>query len=158
MYLLTVLALCCALVLPAFGGTVLFSATGVNAASIQSTVDSFRTALGTNNGAVATPFPNGRREINWDGVPDNLAAPNNLPANQFQGRGVLFSTPGTGFQVSANAGVAPIEFDNLFAGNSLEFAPFSAQRLFTALGSTITDVTFVVPGSLTPAFTSGFGV
>ena len=97
-YVLTVLVLCCALVLPAFGGPVLFSATGLNAASIQSTVDSFRTALGTNNGAVATPFPSGRREINWDGVPDTLAAPNNLPANQFQVAGVLFRRRGPVFR------------------------------------------------------------
>jgi len=146
----------CTLVFPAFPAAVVFSATGINTVAIQPTVDSFRAALGTNNGATATPFPNGRREINWDGVPNNLAAPNNMPANQFLGRGVLFSTAGTGFQVSANAGVAPIEFDNLFAGNSAEFAPFSPQRLFTALGSTVTDVTFVAPGTNLAAYTSGF--
>jgi hypothetical protein len=37
------------------------------------------------------------------------------------------------------------------------FEVFSAQRLFTAVGSNITDVTFFVPGFPTPATVSGFG-
>src|SRR5947208_14055913 len=44
-----------------------FQAAGPNAASIQSSVDAFRAALGNNNGNAAQPFPTGRREINWDG-------------------------------------------------------------------------------------------
>jgi len=105
-------------------------------------------------------FGSGRREINWDGVPDALSAPNNLPANFFNvnsPRGVVFSTPGTGFQVSANAGVAPVRFDTINPGYSAIFQTFSPQRLFAALSSTITDVSFFVPGSTTPSFTSSFG-
>ena len=142
----------------AFAAAIPFSVSGLDATSIQVTVDAFRTALGTNNGAAATPFPSGRREVNWDGVPDALSAPNPMPKTQFQARGILFDTPGTGFQVSANAGgVALIEFDNLAAGNSSLFAPFSAQKLFTAVGSPITDVTFIQPGSSITASTSAFG-
>ena len=69
----------------------------------------------------------------------------------------MFSTPGTGFQVSANAGVAPIEFDNLDPTYSGTFGVFSAQKLFTALGSNIVDVNFLVPGTATAALTRGFG-
>ncbi len=138
-----------------------FGAAGSNAASIQSTVDNFRTQLG--GGTV--PGANGsfggvRREINWDGVPDAFAAPNSLPANFFNvnsPRGAVFSTPGTGFQVSANAGVAPVEFDNLNPGYSAQFQTFSPQRLFTAIGSNILDVNFFVAGTNVPAFSSGFG-
>ncbi|MGZ5226674.1 MAG: hypothetical protein ACXWCS_21140 [Burkholderiales bacterium] len=139
---------------------VTFTAAGANSAAIQGTVDAFRTALGTLNANVVGSFGSGRREINWDGVPDALAAPNNLPANFFNvnsPRGVVFSTPGTGFQVSANSGVAPIEFGNINPTYSSLFAPFSAQRLFTALGSNIVDINFFVPGTNTPAFTTGFG-
>src|ERR671926_553900 len=92
----------------------IFSATGSSGADIQAAVNAFRTDLGTLNANVAGSFGAGRREINWDGVPDALAAPNNLPANFFNAnspRGVVFSTSGTGFQVSANSGVAPVQFD-----------------------------------------------
>ncbi len=139
----------------------LYTATGANAASITPVITNFRTALGTLNPNVPGPLPPGRREINWDGVPDALSAPNNLPANFFNvnsPRGVVFSTPGTGFQVSTNAVVAPVEFGNIDPTYPALFAPFSAQRLFTALGSNITDINFFVPGTNIPALTRAFGV
>src|SRR5438445_9742631 len=117
-------------------GPVVFLASGPNPAGIQSTVDIFRTTLGTLNANVPGSFGSGRREINWDGVPDALSAPNNLPANFFNvnsPRGVVFATPGSGFQVSANTGIAPIEFGNLNATYPSIFRTFSPQRLFTAL-------------------------
>src|SRR5262249_9038780 len=69
------------------------SAAGADPASIQATVDQFRNDLGGSNNGVGNSFATGRREINWDGVPDNFAAPNNLPANFFNAnsaRGVVF--------------------------------------------------------------------
>src|SRR2546427_11398076 len=45
-----------------------FQAAGPTAASIQSTVDAFRAALGNpNNGNAPGPLASGRREIHWDG-------------------------------------------------------------------------------------------
>lgn len=78
-------------------------------------------------------------------------------------RGALFTTPGTGFQVSVDttpdpAGTAT-EFGNIQGFAPAEFDAFSPQRLFTSLGSHITDVTFAVPGTPgTLASTHGFGV
>jgi len=144
----------------ASAGVITFSSSGSNAAAIQTTVDAYRTSLGTLNPNVAGSAGSGRREINWDGVPDALSAPNNLPANFFNvnsPRGVVFSTPGTGFEVSGNAGVAPIEFDNINATYSGIFQTFSAQRLFTPIGSNVMDVNFFVPGSGTASYTSAFG-
>jgi hypothetical protein len=148
---------------PAFA-LVVRSGTGTTAASITPARDAFRIDLGGGTVAGANGlFSDGtgaRREINWDGVPDGFAAPNNLPANFFNvnsPRGAVFSTPGTGFQVSANAGIAPIEFDNLDPSYSSTFAPFSPQRLFTALGSNVVDVNFFVPGTTTAAVARGFG-
>ena len=72
-------------------------------------------------------------------------------------RGALFATPGTGFaQVPAD------QVDDLFSQPSyaVQFGTFSPLRLFTPIGSNITDVTFFVPGanaSLHPATVSGFG-
>src|SRR5262245_58159199 len=46
--------------------------------------DQFRTDLGGGNVAGANgSFGGVRREINWDGVPDNFSAPNNLPFDFF---------------------------------------------------------------------------
>ena len=137
------------------------SSAGANATDITSARDAFRTDLGGGTTAGANgSFGGIRREINWDGVPDAFSAPNNLPANFFNvnsPRGVVFSTPGNGFQVSANAGVAPIQFANIDATYPSTFEPFSAQRLFTALGSNTVDVNFFVPGTTTPALVRGFG-
>lgn len=160
-----VLGLSIALVAPFAGlaAAVTFSAAGPDPASIQGTVDAFRAALGTLNPNVAGTFGTGRREINWDGVPDQFAAPNNMPANFFNvnsPRGAVFTTGGTGFQVSANAvnpTATPVEFGNLNAVYPGSFQTFSPQRLFTALGSNILDVNFFIPGSGVPASVSGFG-
>jgi hypothetical protein len=145
---------------PAFA-QVITQGSGVNAAAIQTQVDAFRTSLGTLNANVAGSFGAGRREINWDGVPDVFSAPNALPANFFNSnspRGVQFSTPGTGFQVSSTtASGVPVNFGNIDPSYATSFTTFSAQRLFTAIGSNILDVNFFVPGSLTPALTRGFG-
>src|SRR5437868_387412 len=111
----------------------LFQASGANPAAIQTTVDNFRTALGALNPNQVGSFGSGRREINWDGVPDALAAPNNLPANFFNSnspRGVIFGTPGTGFQVSATAASGtPVEFGNINPTYPDLFQTFSPQRL-----------------------------
>ena len=122
--------------------------------------DLFRTDVG--GGAVAGAnglFGGLRREINWDGVPDSFAAPNNLPLNFFNAnspRGAVFSTPGTGVAVSANAGAAPIEFGNINATYSTIFQTFSAQRLFAAIGSNVVDVNFFAAGTNDPGATSAF--
>ena len=56
--------------------------------------------------------------------------------------------------VSANAGEStPVLFG--FPG---DFQSFSAQRLFTAVGSPITDIYFFVPGTNSAATTSAFGL
>jgi hypothetical protein len=143
---------------PAQAGFISFEAAGANAAAITPTRDAFRAAVG--GGAVAGAngsFGGLRREINWDGVPDGFSDPNLLPANFFNAnspRGAVFSTPGTGFLVSANAGGA---VPTLF-GFSTDFQTFSPQKLFTAVNSNITDVTFFLPGTNVAATTSAFGL
>src|SRR5215218_103219 len=58
-------------------------AAGANAAAIQGAVDQFRADLGTLNPNNGQSFKSGRREINWDGVPDNFSAPNFMPNDFF---------------------------------------------------------------------------
>lgn len=137
---------------------VTFESAGANAAAIATTRDAFRVAVGGGTVAGANgSFGGARREINWDGVPPAQADPNLLVANFFNvnsPRGVVFSTPGTGFLVSSNAGdPAPVLF-----GFPNDFQVFSPQRLFTAVNSNITDVLFFLPGTTIEATTHAFGV
>ena len=146
---------------PVGAAPVVFAGTGADAASLTPVVNAFRASLGGGlNPNVAGSFASGRREINWDGVPNNLADPNNLPPDFFNvnsPRGAVFSTPGSAVRVSANAGIAPVRFGTIDPSYPATFQTFSPQRLFTAVGSNIVDVTFFVPGSTTPATVSGFG-
>ena len=71
-------------------------------------------------------------------------------------RGAVFSTPGTGVAVSANASIAPIEFDNINPTYSQIFKTFSAQRLFAAIGSNVVDVNFFSAGTTNAGSTSAF--
>lgn len=141
----------------AWAGFVTFESAAANPAGITPTRDAFRTAVGGGTVAGADgSFGGLRREINWDGVPDARSDPNALPGNFFNvnsPRGVEFSTPGSGFRVSANAGLST----PAFFGFGNDFQAFSAQRLFTAINSNITDVRFFVPGTSTAATTNAFG-
>lgn len=137
-----------------------FTAAGPTPASIQTAVDNFRTALGANNG-VGGSFASGRREINWDGVPNGFSAPNNLPGTFFNAnspRGAVFTTAGSGFQVSATAASGtPVRFGNIDASYPANFQAFSAERLFTVIGANTLQIDFFVPGTTTAATVSGFG-
>lgn len=144
----------------AWAGPVLitFEGTGATPADITATRDAFRAAVGGGTVAGANgSFGGVRREINWDGVPDAFSDPNALPPDFFNvnsPRGVVFSTPGTGFLVSANAALAT---PTLF-GFANDFQTFSPQRLFTAVNSNVIDVLFFLPGTTVPATTSAFGL
>jgi hypothetical protein len=135
------------------------------AGDISTVVDEYRSLLGSDNGVEpGSKGPSGFREINWDGVPDEMAAPNFMPSDFFnapeapRARGAFFSTPGEGIQVSADndnpSGTAPY-FTNINPGYT--FKTFSEERLFSPLGSNVVDLTFFVPGTNTPAVVRGFG-
>lgn len=142
---------------------------GSNTAAIQAIVDQFRADLGGSNNGAGGSFTSGRREINWDGVPDNFAEPNNFPVDFFNvnsQRGVIFNAieDATGaalnqFAVSARdtSGTA-VRFGNLNANYTTIFTTFSPQRLFIARNTHIMEVNFVIPGTNIPATVSGFGV
>jgi len=147
-----------------------FEASGAAPADIQTAVDAFRNFLGNPNNIAGPPSATGHREINWDGVPDAFSAPHLLPANFFNKnspRGIVFFTPGTGFEVSANLvnpTFTPVRFGNINPVYPALFSTFSPQKLFTALNSTITENLFFVPSgtpgvnSTQSATVKGFGV
>jgi PEP-CTERM motif len=125
-----------------------FSASGANAAAIQTTVDTFRTAIGDPvNGNMPGAQGAGRREINWDGGGSLATAPGATPFTVFQTRGSIFSTTGTGFlQATADQpdGLADRFLQPDYA---TEFERFSEFRLFVPVDSNVTDGVFSVPGS-----------
>jgi hypothetical protein len=129
------------------------------AGNISPLLEQYRALLGDNLGN-KPPAKKGRREINWDGIPDDKAAPAFLPADIFKVRGVMLTTPGDGVQASARAGNpagTPPRFGNVNPTYVDTFTHFSAERLFSPIGSNAVDVTFVVPGSDKPAVVKGFG-
>lgn len=143
--------------------TIIFKATG-DSLAISPALSEFRELLGSPN-VVPGPtggFKTGRREINWDGVPDMFTNNNSFPADFFgsfdpalpggRKRGLVYSTPGIGFSVSNN------DFSFINLKYSEQFNAFSPKRTFIAVGSNITDNFFKVPGTNIDASVQGFGV
>jgi hypothetical protein len=133
---------------------------------VRRAVEKFRGLLGPNNGGAPGGKPKGRREINWDAVPDELAAPHALPANFFnaaeapRARGALLTTPGDHVAVSAdsdNPDDAAVRFGDLNPGYASQFRTFSPERLFSPIGSNVVNLKFRVPGTRTPGLVRGFG-
>lgn len=125
---------------------------------INTQITAFRTLLG--DPLNTTVNTTGRREINWDAVPDNQTNTDNFPGDFFNStdpalpagrkRGIVFSTPGKGLRVSDK------DFSDVVSGNE-QFKAFSPARTFAAIGSNKMDLTFKIPGTANAAFVRGFG-
>jgi hypothetical protein len=141
-----------------------FQAAGPDAASIQSSVDAFRAALGDNNLNNPGPLQKGRREINWDGGNPNVLD-TTAPVNPFlvflNTRGSQFKTPGLGLSQAPPSGGPQGGLAVLFGNPTYGqiFSTFSASRLFTPVGSNTTEASFSIPGTNgnAPATVRGFG-
>jgi len=147
----------------AVAAPLLFTDSGASASDIVAEVNVFRAALGNpNNGNATGPLLTGRREINWDGGGPpviNGTAPV-TPFNVFlDTRGASFTTPGSGLTQAAVTG-GLLSLDTINPTYATTFTTFSQNRLFTPLGSTITDATFSIPGTngTAAATITGFGV
>jgi hypothetical protein len=142
-----------------------FQAAGATAASIQSTVDAFRARVGDpNNLNNPGPLQKGRREINWDGGNPNVldtTAPVNPFLTFLNTRGSQFKTPGLGLSQGPPSGGPQGGLAVLFGNPTYGkiFKAFSLSRLFTPVGSNITEASFSIPGSngLAPATVRAFG-
>ena len=122
-----------------------------DSATVAGKLDEFRAALGgALNAPNAPPAADGRREINWDGVPPAVTNVDNFPLDFFNvnsKRGALLSTPGTGLRV-----------DSLDFGIPTQFHSFSPKKLFAAVGSDQVAVDFKIVGTNTNGLVKGFGV
>ena len=146
---------------------VVFQAAGPDRPSIQSSVDAFRKAVDPDNqinGNNPGPLAIGRREINWDGVGGTLVTTDPVtPFNTFLNtRGSQFTTPGIGLTQGPPSGGPQGGLAALFNNPTYAttFKPFSDFRLFTPVGSNVTNGLFFIPGSngTTAAVVRGFGV
>jgi hypothetical protein len=150
---------------------IIFQAAGPTSESIQSTVDAYRAALGDpNNANNAGPLASGRREINWDGGGSTDTTDPVTPFNVFLNtRGGQFTTLGIGLSQAPQSGGAQGGLEALFNNPTYgaTFSTFSAPRLFTPVGSNLTEALFFVPGAnpnlppgtnpQAPATVRGFG-
>jgi hypothetical protein len=133
---------------------VVFSATG----DINSKIGEFRNQLGVLN--TTTGQTTGRREINWDGVPDNMTGLK-LPGNFFnptapgspesRQRGLLYAE-------NADAIVSKNFFAEINAQAATEFSNFSGDKSFAVVNAALWPVEFRVAGQTTAATVKGFGI
>ena len=138
-------------------------ATAADANGISGVVTLFRFGLGADNGDFEGPFEFGRREINWDDVPDGFAEPNAFPNDYYKNsvnRGVVLATANGGaFSVSARStSGTEVEFGNINPNFIDCFEPLSGDRVYSQKGTTFTDMKFFVPGTDIPAGIHSFGV
>ena len=134
--------------------------------NLKVAVRQFRKLLGPNNGGGPGGKAKGRREINWDAVPDEFAEPNALPSDFFnaktapRARGAILETPGDHVAVSADSsnptGTA-VRFGDINPAYTSQFKTFSPERLFSPIGSNVVNLTFRVPGTKKRAVVRGFG-
>ncbi|MEM1184260.1 MAG: hypothetical protein AAGI53_04570 [Planctomycetota bacterium] len=161
-------AIVCAAAIAAGAGAVnaqlVRTGASADAAGLSGIVDTFRNDLGQLNANEPGSVGSGRRQINWDAAPDAVSAPNAFAGDFFnadfnpRARGIEFTTPGSGFQLSATeASGQGVRFSNINAAYADKFSTFSPERLFTALDSNVVEVQFFVAGSDTKATTTGFG-
>lgn len=136
------------------------------AGDIQAAIDEYRNLLGPNNGGTAGSQGSGRREINWEGVPDEYSSPNDYPFEFFntaegtRARGAVFSSPGGKIQVSAsknNPTQTLLHFGNINPQYTEIFPAFSGDKLFSPVESNIVDLRFYIPGTNQAAVVNGFG-
>jgi hypothetical protein len=133
---------------------VIISASG----DINPKLNEFRALLGD----VLNTTPgqtSGRREINWDAVPD-MYATQKLPSDFFNpvapGSPVALQR-GFRYSVDVDARISSNGFADLDASNGTEFSSFSGTKTFSAVSSNLWNVDFEVAGQPVAASVKGFG-
>ncbi|MFM9910307.1 MAG: hypothetical protein ACKVOW_13210 [Chitinophagaceae bacterium] len=135
---------------------IIVAATG----DISSRVNDFRNMLGLPLNTLPGSI-NGRREINWDGVPSEFVNqslpvdffnPTTTDAPQARQRGLIYSSVTGEFRVSNNG------FANVNQGAATEFTTFSGDKVFANISNNLWDAGFQVAGQAVAATVKGFGI
>lgn len=125
---------------------------------INPVLNRFRTQLGALNN---TPgFTTGRREINWEGVPDSLMGlkmPNDF-FNPTAAGSPVARQRGLVYAGADNAVVSKTNFAEINATASTEFSAFSGTKTFAVTNAALWPVNFRVAGQNTEATIQGLGI
>lgn len=135
-------------------GILVFSANG----DISGTLESFRLRLGNLN--TAPGATGGRREVNWDGVPDSLSGIK-LPNDFFNPTAAGAPTGrqrGLVYAGLNDAMVSKTGFTEVNALAASDFAAFSGSKTFAVVNANEWPVEFKVAGQATSAGVKGFGL
>ncbi|WP_336518308.1 hypothetical protein [Pollutibacter soli] len=132
-----------------------------NESALAAKIDQFRLLLGDPVNS-APGVTEGRREINWDGVPASLTNNNNFPVDFFnltdpagangRKRGLVYLNTGSPLRLDSSSFA---EIDPSYAD---EFIPFSKKKAIISATSNITELQFKLAGTNTAAFIKGFGI
>jgi hypothetical protein len=134
--------------------TIVFSASG----DISNKLNEFRSQLGNLN--TTTGMTVGRREINWEGVPDSimgLRMPNDFFNPTVPGSPVARQR-GLVYIGGDNAVVSKTNFADINALAASEFGAFSGTKTFAVTNALLWPVNFRVAGTNTDAVVMGFGI
>ncbi|MBT2560236.1 hypothetical protein J7E50_03240 [Pedobacter sp. ISL-68] len=133
-----------------------------DSSAIISKVNQFRNHAGLTLNTFPDGSVNGRREINWDGVPADFISPRLFPANFFNNidpaapdgrkRGLVYTPNEATLLISDNS------FSEIDTAFKRQFAQFSKNKLFSPKGTTTSEIRFMVPGTNTPAYVTSFGL
>jgi hypothetical protein len=127
-------------------------------ADITIKMDEFRSQLGVLN--TTTGVTGGRREINWDGVPDSLTGiklagdffnPVSPGAPVGRQRGLVYAGV-------SDAMVSKNNFSEINAAAAPAFAAFSGNKSFAVVNAALWPVEFAIAGKTTAATIKGFGI
>jgi hypothetical protein len=133
-------------------------ATVTSVGDITSDVNAFKSSLGNLN--TTTGVTGGRREINWDAVPDSFAL-NNMPVNFFNPTGAnanITLQRGFEYDVAGSFRVSKNGFAELKTEAIADVQPFSGAKTFANTSTPEWPVGFKVAGQNTDAAVSAFGV
>lgn len=132
---------------------VIFSANG----NITAKLTEFRNLLGNLNST--TGLTTGRREVNWDGVPDSLDG-KTLPGNFFnptEAGSPVSLQRGLVYAAADVAMVSKTGFSEVNAEASTEFTSFSGNKSFAVISTNRWPVSFQVAGQNKIATVKSFG-
>jgi len=126
---------------------------------IRDKIEAFRHLLGDQLNTT-TGVTGGRREINWDGVPDSFVG-TDLPLDFFNPTGAdapVARQRGLAYSAGGEFRISNANFTELNSQIAGQFSAFSGNKTFANISSNLWQVDFEVAGEAMAASVKGFGI